>query len=331
MIHFGADLSSFRTNHSISSSQVLHTQNYPQNILHTLSHQNLTSSYCSGKERSVSAPADMFNNNFGLIHSEMFSPASNVKYNCHIQENPNISPTNPGESNKIIPKENTDGTLQATMSQNNQTPTNQHNGNEPPFSVLAKPERNNVDGHDDNVSINELVVMEYATQRHKGKQAPNQEFGIPAIQNTTNPILNKTVKDGKILFPTFINIPSSSPASTGLLNGGKKNRISASINDFKSEVRSTIKTLALILMYLLISLPSYITATIHRNCYCQVDDDGTNHADDLQNCKELRQYMYVFSNLSLVGHIAFPCTWLFFDKMYTDKLLKTLRIVRDTH
>ena len=261
-----------------------------------------------------------------MIHNETFSPASNVKYNYYVQENLNISPTNPGESKKILPNEKADGKLQPTMSQSNQTQPTQHVEKETTFSVLAKSERKNED-HDDNVSINELVVKEYATQRHKGKQTLKQEFAIPAIQNTTTPILNKTIKEGKTLFPTFINITSSS-ASTGLLNGGKKNRISASIHDFKSEVRSTIKTLAFILMYFMISLPSYITATIHRNCYCHITNDDV---DDLQNCKELRQYIYVLSNLSLVGHIAFPCTWLFFDKMYSDKLLKTLRIVRVPH
>ena len=191
--------------------------------------------------------------------------------------------------------------------------------------MLGKPKSTD-DDHDDDLSVNELVVKEYSTERDEGLKSPKQEFAIPAIQNTTTPILSKTIKEGRNLFPTFIKMPSSS-GSIGFMNGGKNTRISASIEDLKSEVRSTIKTLALILLYLLISLPSYITASIHRDCYCNVED-GSN-SETLQNCMELRQYIYVFSKASLVGHIAFPCTWLFFDKMYSDKLLKTLRIIRD--
>ena len=219
-----------------------------------------------------------------------------------------------------------------------------------------------------NFTVNELVVMEYGDKTNKetvpvlqnssnstkdqntvkendgetGKTAQkmvviHSSSSSPAstgkkknkrsksvLQTPSNSTINQDIarendgETGKTAQTIVVIHPSSSlPAATG----GRG--VVTSFEEIKKDVKSTIKTLSLILMYLAISLPTYITATVHRDCYC-IEYDS-------QGCVELRKYLYVFRNVSLVGHIAFPCTWLFFDKMYGDKLLKTLRIIRDAH
>ena len=193
-----------------------------------------------------------------------------------------------------------------------------------PFALLVQSLKEPQCSNEDNVSINELVVAEYATEQEVTQKESNNDNLMKH-----NSIQTKTKKDviavGKPFFQSLMRMPSTT-ASTGkdLDSVDKKTRkVSSSLEDLKNDLKSTMKTLALILMYLLISLPTYITAAIHRNCYCAAPNG-------LQNCQKLREFMYVFDNVSLIGHIVFPCTWLFFDKMYSDKLLKTLRIIRDT-
>ena len=193
-----------------------------------------------------------------------------------------------------------------------------------PFALLVQSLDEPQCSKEDNLSINEMVVREYATEQEATQQQSNHK---PLVKH--NAIQTKTKKDviavGKPFFQSLMRMPSStSSAGEDLVKTDKKTRkISSSLEDLKNDLKSTMKTLALILMYLLISLPTYITAAIHKDCYCAAPNG-------VQNCPKLREYMYVFDNVSLIGHIAFPCTWLFFDKMYSDKLLKTLRLIRDT-
>ena len=196
-----------------------------------------------------------------------------------------------------------------------------------PFALLAQSLDDSQDRGDGNFSINELVVKEYANERGEieNQDEAHQSSSMKILKSFQSRSKNDAMDMKEPFFKSLIGMPLAKTSSVGGLDvvDRKAGKISASLEDLKNDFRSTLKTLALILMYLLISLPTYITAAIHRNCYCAAPNG-------LQNCLKLREFNNVFDNISLIGHIVFPCTWLFFDKMYSDKLLKTLRLVRDT-
>ena len=195
-----------------------------------------------------------------------------------------------------------------------------------PFALLAQSLDGPQDLKEGNVSINELVVKEYATEQEEmGNNGEAHQSNSMKVHNAIQSQIKKDIIGvGQPFFKSLVGMQLAKSSAGGELDrvDKKTGKISSSLEDLKNDFRSTIKTLALILMYLLISLPTYIAAAIHRNCYCAAPNG-------LQNCQKLREYMYVFDNVSLIGHIIFPCTWLLLDKMYSDKLLKTLRLVRD--
>ena len=118
---------------------------------------------------------------------------------------------------------------------------------------------------------------------------------------------------------TIRNGPQSiQPASGGVRVTPTSAAVKEPFTKLRKDIKSTVKTLSLILMYLGISLPTYITATVHRGCFCKSYEGRA--CSDLQNSLAIMQYFM------LVGHIVFPCTWLLFDKMYEEKLLKWVQI-----
>ena len=275
----------------------LQTQKYSQHLLQVLSlRKSLQSLTKEGEERScISAPA-------------------NITPKTDPVPRPSRSVLSGGDKNELTPDTSLDG--------DHKNPSTIDNTN--PFSTLSKSETK--DG--DHLSINEVVFMEYATQQKAIEETPEQVKEKSKLINAIQFRKKEDIKT-KATLETFITMPSWGSSGEATVEGGRKapGKLSTSLEHFKNNVKSTIKTLALILLYLLISLPTYITATIYQDCYCL--DVGFVQRN-LQTCQELRQYLFMFRTLSLLGHIVFPCTWLFFDKMYSDKLLKTLRLIRDS-
>ena len=87
------------------------------------------------------------------------------------------------------------------------------------------------------------------------------------------------------------------------------------LEEFTKNVKSTLNTLSLILIYLGISLPSYVTAAVHMNCF----EDG--------DCLNLHYYIFIFTSVTFIGHLLFPISWFAQDRMYIDKLTKTYRLM----
>ena len=267
----------------------------------TLTTRSMLEIEANQDQRSVSAPAHVAN-------KAIYEQQSNSNENHHYGKN------------LILWTEAAKEQFQNTSSINEymmNTVPNYAIKSDKTFSILAKS-----DGDDDKtetVSINELVKMEYAKTVDEPKENTKEE--------SVDDIPNMGTKDGRKPFQTLITMTSSGSS----VRGGeelKKNGVTL-LDDFRKDFRSSIKTLSLILMYLLISLPIYVAATAYLDCYCEDTSRVPGGLLAKSNCKELRQYMYVFSNLSLIGHVVFPCTWLFFDKMYADKLFKLLRIIRE--
>jgi len=94
------------------------------------------------------------------------------------------------------------------------------------------------------------------------------------------------------------------------LNNGKP----LTLDDISKNLKSTLNTLSLILIYLGISLPSYVVAAINVNCYATSE------------CLDLHYYIFIFTGVTFLGHLIFPINWILQDKMYTNKLKKTYRI-----
>ena len=286
------------------------------------------------EERSVSAPIDGEKVQYekDRLSSAAFFSTANIhqqwntfhqleKLKALLKSTPNYF-----EENENI-EEKSNHKTQESYPSGGHVPDCENNENyKNPFALLAQSSGGSQDQKEGNVSINELVVKEYATEQEEmGKESEAHQSNSSKKHHIFQSRMKKVII-GEPLFKSLVGIQMLKPSTGGEFErvDMRTGKISASLEDLRNDFRSTIKTLALILMYLLISLPTYITAAIYRNCYCATPNG-------LQNCQELREYMYVFDIVSLIGHIVFPCTWLCFDKMYSDKLLKTFRIVRDAH
>lgn len=86
------------------------------------------------------------------------------------------------------------------------------------------------------------------------------------------------------------------------------------IEGLRNDLRHTFRALFTMLMYLLITLPSFVPATIYSGCR------------RLHHCDLLFQCILITDKLSLASHVVLPVTWLCFDKLYSRKLVKTFRI-----
>ena len=158
---FGTE-SDFGTNPEpfLQTHTILPSKNYSQHLLHVLAGNTLTPAYTTEEQRSVSAPADVTTKHFDTTPSSKCPSIENVKwihpnnqttYNGAIAYVSQSLEMNKGDKHEMIPEASSKIIpTQATIGVEGESP----------FSELINSETIN-----DNVSINELVVMEYKTQQ----------------------------------------------------------------------------------------------------------------------------------------------------------------------
>lgn len=83
--------------------------------------------------------------------------------------------------------------------------------------------------------------------------------------------------------------------------------------DMRRDFVPTIKTLALLFLYLLMSSPLYISAAIYSNCV------------EAGDCHQLGIYVIIFYNLSMLGLVVYPYFWLLLDKQFSRKIIQVFR------
>lgn len=79
------------------------------------------------------------------------------------------------------------------------------------------------------------------------------------------------------------------------------------LSDLRRDFVSTIKTLAMLFVYLLMSSPLYISAAVHSNCH----DSGV--------CRQFTVYVIIFYHISMLGLAIYPYMWLLLDKQFARK------------
>lgn len=79
------------------------------------------------------------------------------------------------------------------------------------------------------------------------------------------------------------------------------------LSDLRRDFVSTIKTLAMLFVYLLMSSPLYISAAVHSNCH----DSGV--------CRQFTIYVIIFYHISMLGLAIYPYMWLLLDKQFARK------------
>ena len=87
--------------------------------------------------------------------------------------------------------------------------------------------------------------------------------------------------------------------------------------DLRRDFVSTIKTLAMLFVYLLMSSPLYISTVVHNNC------------SDETECRRFNVYLVIFYHISMVGLIIYPYMWLLLDKQFTKRIFRICRRLRN--
>ena len=88
------------------------------------------------------------------------------------------------------------------------------------------------------------------------------------------------------------------------------------LEELKRDLKSSLKTLAMLFVYLLMSCPLYISAAIYSNCL----EDG--------DCRHFGLYVIIFYNVSVSGLIIYPFIWLLLDRQFAACIYKHFNKVR---
>ena len=96
------------------------------------------------------------------------------------------------------------------------------------------------------------------------------------------------------------------------------------LEELTKSLKSTLNTLSLILIYLGISLPTYVAAAVYVGCSSETEGVAAESCDPLHN------YIVIFTSMTFVGHILFPISWFMQDRAYARKLTQACHIMRRT-
>lgn len=103
-----------------------------------------------------------------------------------------------------------------------------------------------------------------------------------------------------------------------LFRQGSNFALGLNLEELKRDFKSTIKTLAMLFVYLLMSSPLYISAAVHSNCL------------EAGDCRQFGVYVIIFYNVSMLGLVIYPYIWLLLDKHFAEKICHFLKKLR-TH
>lgn len=78
---------------------------------------------------------------------------------------------------------------------------------------------------------------------------------------------------------------------------------------------STIKTLAMLFLYLLMSSPLHISAAVHSQC----QNLGT------EICHKVNVFVIIFYHLSMLGLVLYPFMWLVLDRQFAQRICGLFR------
>jgi hypothetical protein len=80
------------------------------------------------------------------------------------------------------------------------------------------------------------------------------------------------------------------------------------LQDLKRDLKSTIKTLSMLFVYLGMSSPWYVVAVLM-------------FLDNRRS--DLKDFGFFFFHISYLGHLAYPYMWLLNDKLFLEKIVDT--------
>ena len=77
------------------------------------------------------------------------------------------------------------------------------------------------------------------------------------------------------------------------------------LSELRRDFLPTIKTLAMLFLYLLMSSPLYISAAVHSRC---------------SECRQFEVCVIIFYHLSVLGLAFYPYVWLLLDRQFAQRV-----------